>query len=221
MANYQSPNHDGPRAQTLGVVLHSTRGGAASLDAEYQATLNWFANPASGVSAHAVVGPNGEVAYPVADNLIAWHARSYNQTHLGIELVQSRPGQAIPAPCLAVAARVVAQWCVRYKIPIVWSTTKGLAEHREIPPGVADRKTDIGPGFDRATFLQRVKEEAWALAPKPLLNVGELSVFPTWSLARLANKQDFRGSAGLDAFRQHLKALGCDAANPGRYGWPA
>lgn len=221
MPDYFSPNHDGQRTQTLGVVIHSTRGGASTGAAEYQATLNWFANPAAQVSAHAVVGPAGEVARPVDPALIAWHARSYNQTHLGIELVQPRAGDPLPPATLGAAARVVAAWCVRYKIPIDWSTTRGLAEHREIPPGVTDGKTDVGAPFDRAAFLAAVRREAQALAPAPALNVGELLVFPSWAQARLANKQDFRGAAGLADFRAHLGAIGCDATTPARYGWPA
>ena len=35
----QSPNRGGVRPHTYGVVLHSTRGGASSYDAEYRATL--------------------------------------------------------------------------------------------------------------------------------------------------------------------------------------
>ena len=37
-------NHGGKRMLTSGIVIHSTRGGAAR-GTEYQATLNWFQNP--------------------------------------------------------------------------------------------------------------------------------------------------------------------------------
>ncbi len=154
---YPSPNHDGPRSKTLGVVIHSTRGGAGDLLTEYRAAVNWLCNPASQSSAHAVVGPSGEVALLVDPANRAWHDRQMNDTHLGIELVQARIGQAIPDATLRAAAKVVAGWCAQYSIPVQWSVERGLCEHRETPPGIAEGKSDIGSPFDRAAFLGLVK----------------------------------------------------------------
>lgn len=152
---YFSPNHGGPRASTTGVVIHATLGGSGSPASEYAATLNWFANPTSQVSSHAVVGPSDQVAYPVDPALDAWHCRASNATHLGIELAKAHLGDVILPEILDAAARIVAGWCKQYAIPIVWSTTAGLAEHHEMPTNT-DHHADVGGPFDRADFLARV-----------------------------------------------------------------
>lgn len=154
-----SPNHDGRRATTLGVVLHATLGKTRSPDTEYDATLAWFANPASQVSAHAVVGPGGKVAYPVPADLIAWHCRASNPAWLGLEMCKAHVGDAIEPAILDAAARVVAGWCQQYAIPLVWSTERGLAEHRDMPTN-SDGHQDVGGPFDRDAFLTLVRHYA-------------------------------------------------------------
>src|SRR5690606_19504803 len=49
------------------VVLHATAGGLSG-------TLAWFANPASGVSAHYVMAKNGDVYQMVEEKDLAHHA---------------------------------------------------------------------------------------------------------------------------------------------------
>lgn len=159
VADFTSPNHDGPRAQTLGVVIHATLGGSASPQTEYDATINWFESTASQVSAHAVAGPGGKVHRSVRPENIAWHCRTSNATHLGIELAKAHVGDVILPEILDAAAKVVAGWCKDYSIPVVWSTTHGLAEHREMPTNT-DGHQDVGGPFDRADFLARVKKYA-------------------------------------------------------------
>jgi hypothetical protein len=157
---FSSPNHGGVRPQTLGIVIHSTRGGSANAQTEFDSTVTWFNSLASQVSAHAVVGPNGQIAWPVDPANIAWHARSWNDTHLGIELAQPHLGTALDPTIVDAAAKIVAEWVKTYDIPVVWDVNKGLAEHWEIPPGVAEGKTDIQGPFDRADFLARVRRYA-------------------------------------------------------------
>lgn len=62
-----SPNQSGicyPRA----IMLHHTGGGT------FNSNLGWLCNPRSNVSAHYLVGRNGEVARLVKHNHRAWHA---------------------------------------------------------------------------------------------------------------------------------------------------
>ena len=215
---YTSPNHGGGRTRTLGVVLHSTRGGTASAALDYQATISHFLNPVSQVSAHAVVGPSGEIWYPIRDGVVGWHAGEHNLEWLGIEIAQTRLGSWLSPQAVAVAARIVAGWCVKYNIPAVWSTVRGLAEHREMPQGKRVGKSDIGAPFDRAAFLEAVRREVAALAPAPpTFNFVELVAYAQWAAARCANLEDPRIKA---AFVTHLAALGADSSNPSRYGWP-
>lgn len=167
-AEYSSPNHDGSLAERRGVVIHSTRGGASSLQSEYEATVRHCHDPAPGgdarraVSCHAIVGPNRQVHRPVSAEVIAWHARTYNAHHRGLELIQPRLGDRIPDEAIDEAARIIASWwradrAAGYAWPLAWGIERGLCEHREIPPGIADGKSDIGAPFDRTDFLQRVK----------------------------------------------------------------
>jgi hypothetical protein len=153
---YFSPNHAGVRAQTRGIVLHATLSGTApTLQREYDATLSWFANSASQVSAHAVVGPGGQVAYPVDPAQIAWHAKSpANEERLGLEMVKVHLADPILPEILDGAAKIVAGWCKVYAIPLVWSIERGLAEHHEMP---GNDHQDVGGPFDRADFLARVR----------------------------------------------------------------
>ncbi len=216
MADFTSPNHDGPRIVTLGCVIHSTRGGAASLQAEYDATVAWFENPASAVSAHATIGPNGQVHRSVKPELIAWHCRAANETHLGLEMVQPHHGDPIPADVLDSAARVVAAWHRQFQFPLHWDTSTGLVQHRSRPEGIGDGKTDVDAPFDEADFLARVLRFT-----TPPLNRSEVGTYATWVLASLANgPEEVRGTVGLARFTAQLKAIGADSATPGRYGWP-
>jgi len=150
-----SPHYGGPRPATVGVVIHSTRGGAA-YGTEFRATLNWFANPASLVSAHAVVSRTGEVAYPVAADLIAWHAREHNQSWLGIEFEQPTLHDDFPVEQLLAGAAVVRDWCAQYGLPVDREHLRG---HEEMPAGRADGKTDPGPEFPWDRFLALVQGE--------------------------------------------------------------
>src|SRR6266446_4808507 len=70
------------------IVIHSTRGSAASDGLELQGTINWFKNPASQVSAHMVISTDGDRYFLVPWQFSAWHAGSANLHSIGIELVQ-------------------------------------------------------------------------------------------------------------------------------------
>lgn len=138
-------------------MLHSTRGGAARLDWEFDATLGWFGTPVSQVSAHSVAG-EGIIARCVDPDLIAWHCRARNQRWLGIEFVQPFKGNPIDDAVLDAAAWECATWVLRYGIPIVHSLEAGFCQHYETPEGIADGKTDVEAPFDLDAFLSRVAD---------------------------------------------------------------
>lgn len=147
----------GPRARTLGVVIHTTRSGGRAA-AELAATINWFANPASGVSAHLVIGlpPFEEVVRCVHDDDIAWHCREANQTHLAIELCQPNAGDPITEFQYRAAAEACRLWATKYGFPLVRvfsQTVPGLVGHQDTEAGKRDRKSDPGPAFDWPTFI--------------------------------------------------------------------
>lgn len=156
--NFTSPNHGGKRAKTLGVVIHATLSTKnISVQEEYESTINYFQNPASEVSAHVIVGPQGQVHRSVHPDLIAWHALQANQTHWGLEMAKSHVTDKIEPAILDRAAKETADFCVLNNIPIRWDAHNGIEEHRNIP---GNNHQDVGGPFDRDDFLVRVKHYA-------------------------------------------------------------
>lgn len=152
--NYQK----GPRARTIGVVVHATRGGGRP-ENEFSSTIAWFSNPDAGVSAHLVVGytPFDEVARCVHDDDVAWHARTANATHLGIEICQAKIGDPFTPFQYEAAAEAVRLWAAKYAFPVrrvKTITQPGLVGHEDTEPGKQDGKTDPGPLFDWDRFIK-------------------------------------------------------------------
>lgn len=150
-----SPNHGGIRPRTVGVILHSTRGGSDDGN-DYQRTINWFANPAAGVSAHRVIGHKAkEHCQCVADDAKAWHAGTpANDETLSIEFAQETPRTPYTEYQIETGAAVVAAWFRRYGLQANRETIKG---HDEIPQGILQGKTDPGGLFPMAAFIARVQ----------------------------------------------------------------
>jgi N-acetyl-anhydromuramyl-L-alanine amidase AmpD len=169
-----SPNRQGRRAETVGVVIHSTRGGTADAETDYRATINWFLNPASEVSAHMVVGPS-RVCRMVPDDEVAWHAGENNHTHLGMEIAQTRVDAPYSDSQYRAAAAVVRGWCERYGIPMEHvgsQTQRGLIGHQETEQGRRVGKSDPGPTFNWDYFMRLVRQET-ATQPSNEKVVGE------------------------------------------------
>ena len=135
-----SPNFGAPRARTVGIIIHSTRGGAPE-GTEYEATLRWFQSPASQVSAHAVIARDGRRARCVPDDLAAWHAGYMNTTYIGVELEQSRPGDDITEEQYVALQDFIDEMTGKYG-------ALELVEHYKTPQGIAAKKSDVGPPFD-------------------------------------------------------------------------
>jgi N-acetyl-anhydromuramyl-L-alanine amidase AmpD len=103
------------------VVIHITDGGSS-----IEGPLSWFQNPASGVSAHYIVGQNGEVVQMVRDRDIAWHANSANGDSIGIEHCARAPNAQgptdpglMPTPLQYAASGALVRWlCEQYGIPM-------------------------------------------------------------------------------------------------------
>ncbi len=142
-----SPNHSGPRAATLGVVIHSTRGGASSQEREYEATCNWFSRPASEVSAHRVIGFDGNGAICIEDDLVAWHATNHNFRWLGVELTQPTINDAYSEAQYATLRALLKEWRNKYGFPL---DRDHLVAHSEIN----SQKSDPGPLFDWEKVLE-------------------------------------------------------------------
>lgn len=144
-----SPNRSPrkPGTPISAIVLHDTGGKNA------EGALSWFAAPASGVSAHYVVGKDGAVYRCVADAEKAWHAGistlwgvpDVNAYSLGVELVDDNDGDRYPDAQVEALIELLTDLCWTHRIPL--HRVVGH-QHIAIPPG---RKVD--PGDDLDWFL--------------------------------------------------------------------
>ena len=129
------------------IVIHITDGGS-----RITGTIGWFQNPnqrnARGqpihVSAHYVVGRDGEVVQMVRDNDVAWHASSANGHSIGIEHVANTRGLLPTEEEYRGSAALVSWLCGQYGLPLDRSHVLGHAEadphtsHTDCPNAVWD-----------------------------------------------------------------------------------
>lgn len=105
------------------IVIHITDGGA-----NINGTIGWFQNPAAQVSAHYVIGQDGEIVQMVRANDVAWHARSANGTSIGIEHVANTRGLN-PTPAQMCASAALVTWlCDQFGIAVDRSHILGHSE---------------------------------------------------------------------------------------------
>ncbi|MBT0667645.1 N-acetylmuramoyl-L-alanine amidase [Novosphingobium profundi] len=175
-----SPNHSGPfRRPPRFVVMHYTAGASA------RGSAAWLANPASGASAHLVIGREGEVLQCVNFENRAWHAgrstwqglSGLNDHAIGIELANWGPLAAQdegwaspdgkPVPAILARHRHGGPECGWERYPAIQLETAAaivgtLAQAypiREIlghDDIAPTRKRDPGPAFDMADFRKTV-----------------------------------------------------------------
>jgi N-acetyl-anhydromuramyl-L-alanine amidase AmpD len=74
-----SPNYSKRKDTIKQIVLHYTD------SRNFDGSVSWFQNPASKVSAHYIVGREGQVVQMVNESDKAWHASSQNSKSIGIE----------------------------------------------------------------------------------------------------------------------------------------
>lgn len=109
------------------IVIHITDGGA-----NINGTVGWFQNPAAKVSAHYVIGQDGEIVQMVRHADVAWHARSANGTSIGIEHVANTRGLN-PTPAQMCASAALVTWlCDQFGIAVDRTHILG---HSEADPG--------------------------------------------------------------------------------------
>ena len=134
------------------LVLHDTGGKTA------EGALSWFESAQSGVSAHYIIGKDGQVFRCVPDEQIAWHAghsrlwgrENVNWFSLGLEIVDDNDSDPYPAAQMDSLIWLAEDLCRRHAL-----TLGGIVGHQHIclPPG---RKVDPGRDFPWADFLNTV-----------------------------------------------------------------
>ena len=141
------------------IVLHAT-GGPEGLPHEgidlFRSTVNWFKNPSATVSAHYVVGKEGQIAQCVQEAKAAYHAgvseylgrQNWNNFSIGIEMANWNDGvDPYPEAQVRATAELCKYLVEKYNIP-----REHLVTHAMIS---GPRKTDP-LGFDLQRFLDRV-----------------------------------------------------------------
>jgi AmpD protein len=134
-----SPNFSiAPAHERLGVCFHHSV-------MDFDSALAHLCNPASRVSYHLLIAPDGTRARLVADEHIAWHA--------GVSSFQGRPrcndfllglsfaGDTYAAPLTAAQLASALDWLTPRWTRHHW-TPACMTDHRQIAPG---RKDDLAP----------------------------------------------------------------------------
>jgi N-acetyl-anhydromuramoyl-L-alanine amidase len=146
----QTPNFSKGRViHPTAVVLHHTSG-------SYAGGVSWCMNPASQVSYHVIIAPNGERTVLAGDNQRAWHAgvsewkgrRDLNSWSLGVAFAGDTNKEPLTKEQIDSA--------IEYLLPRMKKlslTIKDVTDHRTVSP---NRKNDLKPSeFDR--FMQQLK----------------------------------------------------------------
>lgn len=119
------------------IVIHITDGGA-----NIAGPISWFQNPEARVSAHYIIGQDGEVVQMVAHKDVAWHAGRANGTSIGIEHVANTRGLNPTESQYQASAALVAWLCRHFNVPVDREHVLGHAEadtqttHRACPNAV-------------------------------------------------------------------------------------
>lgn len=116
------------------IVLHITDG-----DSNIDDSISWFSNPSSRVSAHYLVGQDGEIVQMVRHNDVAFHTQGNNADTIGIEHVARAPGHfsvrdsglPLTEAQYCSSAALVRWLCEQYGIPLDRAHIQG---HSEVDP---------------------------------------------------------------------------------------
>ncbi len=118
-----------------------------------------------GLSAHALIVPNGDVMICRSEQTGAYHARGFNTDSLGVEfLVKGLHGYSsfldtiktrwVTPMQWEAGIELVKSWCNKYEIdPDDAGERTGVKRHSDISPG---RKVDPGKGFDWVEFKRQL-----------------------------------------------------------------
>ncbi len=129
------------------VVIHVTQG-------SFGAAVKVFRDPGHRAAAHYVVRKDGHITQMVRELDVAFHAgnRAYNERSVGIEHEGYVTDPSFPQAMYRASARLTAEICARYGIPVDRAHIIG---HAEVPG--ADH-TDPGPHWDWHRYMGLVRQ---------------------------------------------------------------
>ncbi|ATC63452.1 nucleoside transporter [Nibricoccus aquaticus] len=127
-----------PAHEKLGVLFHHSV-------KPFEETIAYMRHPASEVSYHALIAPDGTRCTLVRDEHIAWHAGASvfrgrtrcNDFLLGLAFA----GDTYAAPLTAAQLASAHEWLAARWILRRW-TPEWMTDHRQVAPG---RKNDLNP----------------------------------------------------------------------------
>jgi N-acetyl-anhydromuramyl-L-alanine amidase AmpD len=139
------------------VVLHTIEGSATSAQ-------HWFRNRRAKVSAHYIVDFDGSLTQMVRDQDLAWHARGFNTSSIGIEHAGYAGRNQWTDAQYRGSARLTRWLCDTYGIP---KDRKHIIGHVEVPR--TTHKVDPGRYFNWDYYMRLVRGEAGA-TPTPIVD---------------------------------------------------
>src|SRR3989338_4305188 len=146
-SNYLPANRK--RGDINQIVIHTTE--ATTLES----TINWFKNPDldKPVSAHYLIDSKGRIIQVVREKDIAWHAREYKTSSIGIEHVgKTNDPKWATEEMYQASAKLVQYLAEKYGIPADRTHIKG---HDELYP-----KSDPGKFWSWDRYMSLVGQEA-------------------------------------------------------------
>ncbi|MGF1571594.1 MAG: N-acetylmuramoyl-L-alanine amidase [Sumerlaeia bacterium] len=175
------------------IVIHTTEGRyneeqtfPENQSRNFAGVVNYFKSNTRNVSAHYVLGPNGEICTMVNEKDIAHTQTYYNGRAFGIECAgwSSRPETWTPE-MMESLVNLCAYLCVKWEIPAYqpegtayegpWSlvvdeetkrfTGPGLVGHYQVQPW---NKTDPGEHFPWEEFAERVRARIQEFGVQPI-----------------------------------------------------
>lgn len=160
-----SIGNNGPRAKTLGVLVHCTRSGI-NRDVELEADKTLEYAQGGGDNYNRIITPTRSIKV-VDKPLGAWHARKpVNDTHIAYGIAQTHGDRPIDLRVYKLLAREIVEDARTYGLPLVRVFSQkipGIAGHEDIENGKQDGKTDPGVMFSWDQLMKEIK----ALTVKP------------------------------------------------------
>ncbi|MBZ9639320.1 N-acetylmuramoyl-L-alanine amidase [Streptomyces sp. PSKA30] len=137
------------------VIIHVTQG-------SFDSAVKVFQDPGHGAASHYIVRKDGHVTQMIRELDVAYHAgnRDYNERSVGIEHegFVDRP-QDLTDAMYAASARLTAQICRRYAIPV---DREHIIGHVEVP---GTDHTDPGEHWDWDRYMKLVRQASTTATP--------------------------------------------------------
>jgi hypothetical protein len=157
--NRSSRNGVKPRLIVLHITVSHNRPGMADIDG----ILDFFSRPGTQASSHIVNDREGHDARCVHDADKAWTQAAFNPMALSIEQIEYSAGRTRDEwmkesrKQLDNSALWCAAWSKAHGIPLTFSTTNGVCEHRHLG-AAGGGHSDCGVGYPLDYVLEKARE---------------------------------------------------------------